>query len=195
MSPPWEGVKAAPQEPLPPAGPRPLQSGDSWGMGVVGAELSENQGGRSEVGSSVRSSPWERSLSGDVHLSLHPAPGQRSHPERSPVLEASGGGCSGLSERPGRERVFLSLGVFAITERDREEVHGVSDSLGGLRKASQGAGRSGPSHRHLIPLNSHHKIKKQLFLFFFFFDHMACGMLVPPTRDRTYTSCIGSTES
>lgn len=164
-------------------------------MGVVGAELSENQGGRSEVGSSVRSSPWERSLSGDVHLSLHPAPGQRSHPERSPVLEASGGGCSGLSERPGRERVFLSLGVFAITERDREEVHGVSDSLGGLRKASQGAGRSGPSHRHLIPLNSHHKIKKQLFLFFFFFDHMACGMLVPPTRDRTYTSCIGSTES
>lgn len=176
MSPPWEGVKAAPQEPLPPAGPRPLQSGDSWGMGVVGAELSENQGGRSEVGSSVRSSPWERSLSGDVHLSLHPAPGQRSHPERSPVLEASGGGCSGLSERPGRERVFLSLGVFAITERDREEVHGVSDSLGGLRKASQGAGRSGPSHRHLIPLNSHHKIKKQLFLFFFFLItwHVGC---------------------
>ena len=111
------------------------------------------------------------------------------------MLEASGGGCSGLLERPGREHVFLRLGVFAITERDREEIHGVSDGLGGLRKASQGAGRSGPSHRHLIPLNSHHNIKKQLFLCFFFLDHTACGMLVPPTRDRTHTSYIGSTES
>ena len=84
-------------------------------MGEVGAELSANQGGRSEAASSVRSSPWEHSLSRAVHLSPHPP--QRSHPERSPVLEASGGGCSGLSERPGREHVLLSLGVFAITGR------------------------------------------------------------------------------
>lgn len=64
-----------------------------------------------------------------------------------------------------------------------------------LGEASQGAGRRGPSHGHLIPRNSHHNIKQQLVLFFFFFKITACGMLLPPTRDRTYTSYIGSTES
>lgn len=109
----WEGVKAAPQEPLPAAGP--LKSGDSCGMGEVGAELSANQGGRSEAGILLSAPAPGGALSFRRRPFLCMPPGQRSHPREACARGQRGEGTfRPVGRAVGRECALLSLGVFAI---------------------------------------------------------------------------------
>lgn len=140
------------------------------GWGPSSQETREAEA-RRDSASSIQVPAPQSALPGEFQCSLCHLPRVRETiPDRSPVLVASVGGFSSLSQSLGRRRVFLSLDVFAVTEGSGAGVCRVSDHVQGIRKACQGSKGSFPSWRHCISLNSYCNIKKKLLFSQFFTD-------------------------